>query len=83
MLAKRGLATTEVRAVTTSCLDLCDEGPVIVVEPDHFVYRAVTLEDVKAIVDALASGTRVERLVMPGGFDPAPPLRPEPDESES
>jgi (2Fe-2S) ferredoxin len=83
LLAKRGLATTEVRAVTTSCLDLCDEGPVIVVEPDHFVYRRVTLEDVDAIVDALASGTRVERLVMPGGLDRAPPLRPEPGENRS
>jgi (2Fe-2S) ferredoxin len=67
LLAQRGLATTEVRAVTTSCLDLCDEGPAILVEPDHFVYRGVTLGDVEDIVDALEAGTRVERLVKPPG----------------
>lgn len=83
LLAKRGLATTEVRAVTTSCLDLCDEGPAIVVEPDHFVYRGVTLDDVEAIVDALAAGTRVERLVMKSCLDPGPPLQPNAGEDES
>jgi (2Fe-2S) ferredoxin len=83
VLAKRGLANVEVRAVTTSCLDFCDDGPAILVEPDHFVYRRVTLDDVEAIVDALQAGTRVERLVMPGGLEAAPPLRRAPADNES
>lgn len=83
LLAQRGLATTEVRAITTSCLDMCDDGPTIIVEPDHFVYRRVTLDDVDAIVDALAGGRRVERLVMPDGLEPAPPLRRDAHDEES
>jgi (2Fe-2S) ferredoxin len=34
------------------------------VEPDHFFYGRVTVEDVPAIVEALEKGTRVERLVL-------------------
>jgi (2Fe-2S) ferredoxin len=34
------------------------------VEPDHYFYGRVTVDDVPAIVEALASGTRVERLVL-------------------
>jgi (2Fe-2S) ferredoxin len=64
-LAVRGLVKTEVRACTSSCLDVCWAGPVIAVEPDGYFYGRVRLEDVPAIVDALASGTRVERLVLP------------------
>jgi (2Fe-2S) ferredoxin len=64
-LASRGLAKAEVRACSSSCLDTCWAGPSIAVEPDGYFYGRVTLADVPAIVDALASGTRVERLVMP------------------
>ena len=63
-LQERGLAELEVRACRSSCLDLCEHGPTIVVEPDHFVYARVTNEDVAEIVDALAEGRRVERLVL-------------------
>lgn len=66
LLEARGLAELQVRACTSSCLDACREGPAIVVEPDHFVYGRVTLEDVPEIVDALARGERVERLVLAG-----------------
>ena len=71
LLRERNLASYEVRAYSTSCLDLCDEGPAIVVEPDHFVYRRVAVSDVLDIVDALEAGTRVERLVMPNATDEA------------
>jgi (2Fe-2S) ferredoxin len=63
-LATRGLAKLAARACTSSCLDQCSAGVTILVEPDHFFYGRVTLDDVPAIVDGLASGTRVERLVM-------------------
>ena len=60
----RGLAETEVRACTASCLDACWVGPTIAVEPDHYYYGRVTPDDVDAIVEALSEGTRVERLVL-------------------
>ncbi|MEO7096886.1 MAG: (2Fe-2S) ferredoxin domain-containing protein, partial [Polyangiales bacterium] len=58
-LFKRGLAKTEVRACSASCLDVCHLGPTIAVEPDDFFYGRVKLEDVPDIVEALANGTRV------------------------
>ena|SRR5688572_27527221 len=64
LLKKRGMAEHEVRACTSSCLDTCWAGPSIAVEPDHFFYGRVTESDLEAIVDGLASGERVERLVL-------------------
>jgi (2Fe-2S) ferredoxin len=64
LLKERGLADTEVRACTSSCLDVCWAGPTIAVEPDHYMYGRVRSEDVESIVAALAEGTRVERLVL-------------------
>lgn len=77
-LSERGLAKVEVRACTSSCLDVCWAGPAIAVEPDGFFYGRVTLADVPEIVDALAAGGRVERLILPpNDFDEktaGPPL---------
>lgn len=71
-LGRRGLATVEARACTSSCLDVCWAGPVVAVEPDGFFYGRVTLADVPEIADALARGARVERLVLPpSDFDEA------------
>ena len=64
-LAAKGLAKTEARACTASCLDVCWSGPTIAVEPDGYFYGRVTLADVPEIVEALAAGRRVERLVLP------------------
>ncbi len=67
---ERGLAKTEVRPCTSSCLDICWAGPAVAVEPDGYFYGRVTLEDVPTILNALASGTRVERLILgPEEFD--------------
>jgi len=63
-LFERNLAKVEARACTASCLDQCATGVSILVEPDHFFYGRVTVEDVPDIVDALATGGRVERLVL-------------------
>ena len=62
-LSARGLAGLRARACTSSCLDQCYVGVSILVEPDHFFYGRVTVADVPAIVDAIESGRRVERLV--------------------
>jgi (2Fe-2S) ferredoxin len=63
-LFDKGLAKLEVRACTSSCLDQCAAGVSVLVEPDHYFYGRVTVEDVPAIVEALAKGERVERLLM-------------------
>lgn len=63
---QRGLAKVAARACTSSCLDQCSAGVSVLVEPDHFFYGRVTTADVPEIVDALAKGERVERLVMTG-----------------
>jgi (2Fe-2S) ferredoxin len=62
-LVKRG-AHKRIRACSASCLDLCESGASIVVEPDHVAYGNVTLDDVAEIADAAAAGTIVERLVV-------------------
>lgn len=63
-LKERGLARVEVRAVSCSCLDACVTGPSILVEPDHVMYGRVTLEDLPEVLDAVAKGEKVERLVV-------------------
>jgi (2Fe-2S) ferredoxin len=63
-LKARGVARLGARACKSSCLDQCSSGVCILVEPDHFFYGHVTLADVPQIVDALAAGKRVERLVL-------------------
>jgi (2Fe-2S) ferredoxin len=60
----RGLARLQARVCKSSCLDQCSSGVCILVEPDHFFYGRVTPADVPEIVEALASGQRVERLVL-------------------
>ena len=45
-------------------IDLCDIGPNIVVYPDGVIYSGVTKSDIPELVDALAAGTVVERLVL-------------------
>jgi (2Fe-2S) ferredoxin len=87
-VAARGLAKTEVRACTASCLDVCWAGPVVHVSPDGTFYGRVQIEDVPAICDALAKGEVVDRLVLGAHeFDEAtagpklPELPPPPQET--
>lgn len=64
LLKARGLAETEVRACTSSCLDVCWKGPAIMVEPDHYCYGQVQPSDLSSIVDALERGEVVEHLLL-------------------
>ena len=64
LLKERGLADTEVRACSSSCLDTCWAGPSICVEPDHYFYGRLSAQDLPRIVDALEQGSRVEQLVL-------------------
>jgi (2Fe-2S) ferredoxin len=62
-LAKRGMAKA-IRACSASCLDLCEIGAAIVQEPEHVAYGRVTAADVPDLLDALARGEVLERLVV-------------------
>ena len=64
-VAARGLNKLEARVCTSSCLDQCETGVTVLVEPDHFFYGRVTIADVAEIVDGLVSGEPVKRLVIP------------------
>ncbi len=57
-------AAKRIRACKSSCLDLCESGATIVVEPDHVVYGNVKAEDVDEIAKATAEGRIVDRLVV-------------------
>jgi (2Fe-2S) ferredoxin len=63
-VAVRGLAKLEARVCTSSCLDQCESGVTILIEPDHFFYGHVTVADVPEIVDGLVNNRRVKRLVV-------------------
>jgi (2Fe-2S) ferredoxin len=63
-IAARNLHKRQARVCSSSCLDQCSTGVTILVEPDHFFYGNVAMSDVGEIVDALANGKRVERLVL-------------------
>jgi len=62
-LVRHQLAS-RMRACSTSCLDLCESGASIVVEPEHVAYGHVTVADVEEIVTAAAKGEVVTRLVV-------------------
>jgi (2Fe-2S) ferredoxin len=63
-IAMRGLAKLEARVCTSSCLDQCETGVTVLIEPDHFFYGRVTVADVPDIVDGLIKGQPVKRLVI-------------------
>jgi (2Fe-2S) ferredoxin len=66
-IAQAGLAQEVARCVQSGCLGVCEAGPTILVEPDHFAYGHVKLEDVPAIVEGLRTGNPVTRLIVASG----------------
>ncbi len=58
----RGLGA-EIAVTTSGCLGPCFEGPNLVIYPQGTWYQGVGVGDVEEIVDGLASGAVVERLV--------------------
>jgi (2Fe-2S) ferredoxin len=49
-LMEKGLIAT-VQPVRTACLNRCQMGPVMLVEPGHFMYVALTKEKIDRIID--------------------------------
>lgn len=60
---RRGL---DARILVNTCgtIDLCDIGPNILVYPEGTIYSGVKAKDVKELVDAIADGRTVERLLL-------------------
>lgn len=44
-----GLAS-KIRVVRTGCLDLCERGPNVLIEPSHQIFNRVQLSDVDSIL---------------------------------
>jgi len=63
-LQHRGLAKTVARACTSSCLDMCDDGPIVGVQPGNTFYGHMTVERVPAIVQALLDGNEVQEFLV-------------------
>jgi len=68
-LQRCGLAKTVARACTSSCLDMCDDGPIIGVQPENVFYGHMTIEKVPAVVKALLEGSPAQELLV----QPTPP----------
>lgn len=49
----------------STCMDTCAWGPTVVVYPENVWYGKVTPADVPEILDAIAAGRVVERLLVP------------------
>lgn len=47
--------SSQVRVVRTGCLDLCESGPTVLIEPDHQVFTRVSSGDVKEIIEKVRS----------------------------
>ena len=70
-LLRRGL-NGEIRANSAGCLDLCEQGPVVVVYPEGAWYVGVQPGDVAEIVEQhLLGGEPVARLLAMGFEPPA------------
>jgi (2Fe-2S) ferredoxin len=60
-IADRGLDAV---ISTTSCLNVCEKGPVMVIYPDAWWYHEVTEGKIDEILDALEEGSPIEELLM-------------------
>ena len=63
-LQRQGLSKTFARACSCSCLDMCDEGPVVAVQPDGVFYGRLTPDWVPRIVQALKDGQRLPEIAI-------------------
>jgi (2Fe-2S) ferredoxin len=59
--ADRGL---DVAVSSTGCLNVCAQGPVMVIHPNNYWYGAVDENAVDEILDALEEGNPVEKYLI-------------------
>ena len=64
-LMQKGIIGT-VQPIQTSCLNRCQQGPVILVEPGHTMYVSLTKEKIDRIIDEhIIGGNVVSEYVIP------------------
>ena len=61
-ISTRGLEE-KLQVVETGCNGFCAKGPLLVVQPDGIFYQKLTVEGVPELVDALISGTPIEKNI--------------------
>lgn len=64
-LMKEGVMGT-VQPIRTSCLNRCSSGPVMLVEPGHFMYAALTKEKIDRIIEEHIIGGNVVKEYLIG-----------------
>ena len=52
-----------IRVIQTGCFGLCSKGPIVIIRPEDTFYSRVKIEDCEDIINAVASGEKVERLL--------------------
>jgi len=63
-LMQRGIIGT-VQPIQTSCLGRCQQGPVMLIEPGHHMYVALTKEKIDRIIEEhLLAGNPVEEYLI-------------------
>ena len=71
-LMQKGIIAT-VQPVRTACLNRCNAGPVILVEPGHFMYYGLTKDKIDRIIDEhIIGGTPVAEYIIPDELWDAP-----------
>jgi (2Fe-2S) ferredoxin len=65
-LPSQGLADRGLDAVvsTTSCLNVCEKGPILVVYPNGWWYHEVTEAKIDEILDAVEQDKPAEELLL-------------------
>ncbi len=64
-LMQKGIIAT-VQPIQTSCLNRCQQGPVMLVEPGHTMYVGLTKEKIDRIIDEhIIGGNIVSEYVIP------------------
>ncbi len=59
--ADRGL---DVAVSSTACLNVCSQGPIMVIHPNNYWYGAISEEKIDEILDALEEGKAVEEYLI-------------------
>ena len=71
-LMQKGIIAT-VQPVRTACLNRCNAGPVMLVEPGHFMYVGMTKDKITRVIDEhIIGGKPVEEYIIPGELWDAP-----------
>ena len=74
-LMQKGIIGT-VQPIQSSCLNRCQQGPVMLVEPGHVMYVGLTKEKITRIIEEhIIGGNIVEEYVIPEQMwgEPVPP----------